>query len=77
MEEHLLYKKEVSGSIPSCPDIHREWRRSIFGDRCFFDHHQWAYGDIFWPSPEYEMVTVNERHHIYASIVMTIKGPSP
>ena len=22
MEEHLLYKEEVGGSIPSCPDIH-------------------------------------------------------
>ena len=22
MEEHFLYKQEVGGSIPSCPDIH-------------------------------------------------------
>ena len=29
MEEHLLYKQEVGGSIPSCPDIHMEWRKSI------------------------------------------------
>ena len=51
MEEHLLYKLEVGGSIPSCPDIHMEWRRSIFGDESlltitnelmvtFFDPHQ-------------------------------------
>ena len=77
MEEHLLYKQEVGGSIPSCLNIHREWRRSFFSDRCSFDYHQWAYGDIFLLSPKYEMVTINERHHIYASIVMTIKGPSP
>ena len=25
MEEHLLYKQEVGGLIPSCPDIHMEW----------------------------------------------------
>ena len=25
MEEHLLYKQEVGGSIPSCPKIHKEW----------------------------------------------------
>ena len=77
MEEHLIYKQEVGGSIPSYPDIHREWRRSVFGDRCSFDHHQWAYSDIFRPSPKYEMVMVNEWNHIYASIVMTIKGLSP
>ena len=51
MEEHLLYKQEVGGSIPSCPDIHMEWQRSIFGDEAlltitnelmvtFFDPHQ-------------------------------------
>ena len=77
MEEHLLYKQEVGGSIPSCLDINREWQRSFFGDKCSFDHHQWAYGDIFWPSPKYEMVMVKERHHIYTSIVTNIKGPSP
>ena len=77
MEEHLLYKQEVGGSIPSFPNIHREWGRSVFGDGWYFDHHQLAYSDIFWPSPKYEMVMVNERHHIYASIVTTIKGLSP
>ena len=76
MEEHLLYKQEVGGSIPSCPDIHKELRQSVFGDGCSFDHHQWAYGNIFRPSPKYEMVTVNEHHHIYASIVTTMKGLS-
>ena len=77
MEEHMPYKKDVGGSIPSCPDIHREWRWSFFSDRCSFDHHQWAYGDIFRPSPKYEMVMANERHHMYASIVTTMKGLSP
>ena len=77
MEEHLLYKQEVGGSTPSCPDIHMEWRRLVFGDGNSYDHHQWAYGDIFWPSPKTEMVTVNERHHIYTSIVTTMKGLSP
>jgi len=52
-----------------------EWWRLVFGDKGSFAHHQWAYSDIFRPSPKYEMVTVNERHHIYASIVMTMKGP--
>ena len=74
MEEHLLYKQEVGGSIPSCPEIHMEWRRSIFGDRGSFDHHQWALVTFFDPHQKYEMVTVNEHHHIYASIVMTLKG---
>ena len=60
MEEHLLHKKEVGGSIPSCPDINREWQRSVFGGEFSFYHHQWAYGDIFRPSPKYEMVTINE-----------------
>ena len=77
MEEHLFYKQEVGGSILSCPDIHREWQRSVFGNGFSFDHHQWADSDIFRPSPKYEMVTVNERHHIYGSIVTTIKFPSP
>ncbi len=27
------------------------WRCSIFGDGGSFDRHQWAYVDIFWPSP--------------------------
>ena len=77
MEEHMLYNQEVGGLIPSCPDIHMEWWQLVFGDGGFFDHRQWTYGDIFRPSPKYEMVTVNERHHIYASIVTTMKGPSP
>ena len=29
MEEHLLYRQEVGGSIPSYLDIHMEWWRSI------------------------------------------------
>ena len=74
MEEHLLYKQEVGGSIPSCSDIDMKWRRSIFGDEGSFAHPQWAYGDIFWPSPKYEMVMVNERHHIYTWTVMTMEG---
>ena len=77
MEKHLLYKQEAGGSIPSCPDIHREWQQSIFGDEFSFDHRQWAYGDIFQPSPKYEMVTVNEHHHIYSSIVIPMKGLPP
>ena len=77
MEEHLLYKEEVGGSIPLCPDIHMEWQRLVFGDGGSFDHHQWAYGDIFRPSQKYEMVTVIERHHIYTSIMTTMEGPSP
>ena len=40
MEERLLYKKEVGGSIPLFLDIHIEWQRSIFGDVGSFDHHQ-------------------------------------
>ena len=74
MEEHLLYKQEVGGSIPSCLDIHMEWRWSIFGDKGSFDHHQWALVTFFNPHQKYEMVTANERHHIYASIVITLKG---
>ena len=74
MEEHLLYKQEVGGSIPSCSDIHMEWRRSIFGDGGSFDHHQWALVTFFDPHQKFEMVTVNECHHIYTSIVMTLKG---
>ena len=66
MEEHLLYKQEVGGLIPSCPDIHMEWKRLFFGDRGSSDHHQWDYDDMFWHSPKYEMVTVNECHQIYA-----------
>ena len=74
MEEHMLYKQEVGGLIPSWPDIHMEWRWSIIGDGGSFAHHQWAYCDILRPVPKYEMVTVNEHHHIYTSIVMTMKG---
>lgn len=77
MEKHLIYKKEVGGSNTSCPNIHMEWRWSIFGDKYSFHHRQWAYGDIFWPSPKHEMVKVNEFHHIYASLVMVIKVISP
>ena len=73
MEEHLLYK-EFGGLIPSCPDIHMEWQRSIFGDGGSFDHHQWALMTFFDPHQKYEMVTINENHHIYASIVTTLKG---
>ncbi len=51
MEENLLYKQEVGGSIPSCLDIHMEWWLLVFGDGGSFDHHQWAYGNIFRPSP--------------------------
>ena len=46
MEEHMVYKKEVGGSITSCPDIHREWQRSVFGDGWIFDHHHKLFGDV-------------------------------
>ena len=75
MEEHLLYKQEICGSIPSCSDIHMEWRWSIFGDGGSFDDHQWALVTFFDPHRQDEMVTVNELHHIYASIVTTLKVP--
>lgn len=74
MEDKLIYRQEVIFLITSCPDIHMEWRRSFFGGGGSFDHHRWAYGDIFRPSPKYEMVKVNEHHHIYASIVIIMKG---
>ena len=50
---------------------------ATFGDESSFDPRQWAYGDIFRPSPKYEIVTVNECHYIYASIVTTMKVLSP
>lgn len=74
MEENLLYEQEVGGSIPSFPDIHMEWWRSILGDRGSFYHHQWDLVTFFDPNLKYEMVMVNECHHIYASMATTLKG---
>lgn len=73
MEKHLLYKEDVGGLIPLCPNIHMEWRRSIFANEGSFDHHEWALVTFFDPRQKYEMVMVNEYHHIYASIMMPSK----
>ena len=77
MEENLIYKHEVGGSILSCFDIVMEWWKLVFGDRDSFDHRQRAYGGFFQPSPKYEIVMIKECHNIYTSIVTTIKIQSP
>ena len=136
MEEHLLYKKEVGGSIPSCLDIYVEWWRPIFGNEgsltitnklwwhfstitktwngdgqwlrvyiwinsddpqmsltinhccwyemvmvivCHYTHYSWHPLNVTTTPILLEMkllMAVNERHHIYALIVMTMKDPS-
>lgn len=52
-----------------------EWQRSILYDGGSFYHHQCALVTFFDPYQQYEMVTVNERHHMYGLIVMILKGP--